>query len=169
MNLLDTYGKNNHLHVIIETPSGNRNKFNYDKKTGLFKLKKLMPVGLIFPCDMGFIPGTLGEDGDPLDALVLMDDSAYPGCLIECRLVGVLKALQKEKGKKRFRNDRFLLVPANIKHYSHIQKIKDLNPQTLDAIVNFFVSYNEYEKKQFEVVGFSNSKTAHRLIKNQKL
>src|SRR3954465_7884573 len=101
-----------YVNVIIETPYKSRNKFDYDKETGLFRLRKVIPTGMEFPCDMGFIPGTKGEDGDPLDALLLMDELTYPGCLVECRLLGVITAEQSEPGKPTKRNDRFMAVPA---------------------------------------------------------
>ena len=80
------------LNVIIDTPKGSRNKFEFDETQGLFKLRGVLPVGASFPFDFGFIPSTKGGDGDPLDALVLMDEPAFPGCLIEARLIGVIEA-----------------------------------------------------------------------------
>src|SRR6266480_920007 len=87
--------------AIIETPKGSRNKFDYDPDSRLFMLGGLLPEGMIFPFDFGFIPSTLGEDGDPLDILVLMDAPAHVGCLIEVRIIGVITAEQTEDGKTR--------------------------------------------------------------------
>src|ERR1051325_7710078 len=84
------------LNAIIETPRGSRNKYKYDERTGLFKISKVLPAGAAFPYDFGFIPNALAEDGDPLDVLILMDEPAYPGCLIPARAIGVLEA---EQGK----------------------------------------------------------------------
>ncbi|HEY6340123.1 MAG TPA: inorganic diphosphatase [Bryobacteraceae bacterium] len=98
--------------AIIETPRGCRNKFDYDPESNLFKLGGLLPEGMMFPFDFGFIPSTLGEDGDPLDILVLMDAPAHVGCLIEVRLIGVIFAKQTEDGKKET-NDRLL---AQVRH-----------------------------------------------------
>jgi inorganic pyrophosphatase len=86
--------------VIIETPKGSRNKFKYDPALRMFKLSKVLPEGMVFPYDFGFVPSTKGDDGDPVDVLVLMDEPTFPGCLLECRLVGVLEAGQEEKKKK---------------------------------------------------------------------
>src|ERR1700759_4396173 len=91
--------------AIIETPKGCRNKFDYDPDSGLFRLGGLLPEGMMFPFDFGFLPSTLGEDGDPLDILVLMDAPAHVGCLIEVRLIGVISAKQIEDGVKET-NDR---------------------------------------------------------------
>lgn len=156
------------IHVIIETPYKSRNKFDYDPDTGLFKFKKIVPTGMEFPCEMGFIPHTKGEDGDPLDALVLMDEITYPGCLVECRLLGVIKASQKEKGKKKFRNDRFLLVPASVKEYSHLHRIQDVNQAKVEAIAFFFENYNKEEGKRFKLLGIGDDKEAHKLIKKSQ-
>ena len=91
--------------VIIETPKGCRNKFDYDPESNLFMLGGLLPEGMMFPFDFGFIPCTLGDDGDPLDILILMDAPAHVGCLIDARLIGVISAEQIEDGKKGT-NDR---------------------------------------------------------------
>src|SRR5687767_9047039 len=97
---LETYDdESDGLNVIAETPKGSRNKFKYDERYGCFKLGGVLPVGTSFPYDFGFIPSTLGGDGDPLDALILMDEPAFPGCLIVCRLIGVIEAQQTQEGK----------------------------------------------------------------------
>ena len=93
--------------AIIETPKGCRNKFDYDPETGLFMLGGLLPEGMMFPFDFGFLPSTLGEDGDPLDIMVLMDAPAHVGCLIEVRIIGIITAEQTEDGKTES-NDRLL-------------------------------------------------------------
>src|SRR6476661_7674647 len=85
--------------AIIETPKGCRNKFDYDPDTHLFVLGGLLPEGMLFPFDFGFIPSTLGEDGDPLDIMVLMDAPAHVGCLIQVRIVGIINADQTEDGR----------------------------------------------------------------------
>jgi len=153
------------VHVIIETPYKSRNKFAFDKETNLFKLSKVLPSGMEFPCDMGFIPGTKGEDGDPLDALILMDEITYPGCLIECRLLGVIKATQKEKKGKQERNDRFILVPAEMNEYDHLQHIHDLNRNKVQAIIDFFENYNRNAGKDFLALELLDDMEAHKIIR----
>src|SRR5262249_2243810 len=88
------------LQVIVETPRNSRNKFKFDEETGLFELGSVLPAGAVFPYDFGFLPGTLAPDGDPLDVLLLMDASAFPGCRVRARLIGVIEAEQIEDGKK---------------------------------------------------------------------
>src|SRR5690242_7742786 len=99
------------FNVIIETPKGNRNKFKYDEELDLFMLSGVLPAGAVFPFDFGFIPGTRGGDGDPLDVLVLMDEPSFTGCLVRARLIGVIEAEQTEDGKTA-RNDRLIAVAA---------------------------------------------------------
>ena len=82
------------INAVIETPKNSGIKYTFDPETGLFKLSKILPEGLVFPLHFGFIPSTKGEDGDPLDVLILMDEPSYPGCLLECRLVGTIEAEQ---------------------------------------------------------------------------
>ena len=98
------------LRVVIETPKGSRNKFAFDPKEHIFELKKVLPAGMAFPYDFGFIPSTRAEDGDPVDVLVLMDEPAFPGCVLSCRPIGVIEG-ERINGKDRERNDR--LLPSN--------------------------------------------------------
>ena len=98
--------------VIIDTPKGSNHKYEFEPETGRFKVKKILPFGLSFPFDFGFIPGTKGGDGDPLDVIILSEISSYPGCAIDCRIVGVLQAEQTERDGKKMRNDRFIGVPG---------------------------------------------------------
>ena len=114
--------------AIIETPKGCRNKFDYDPETNLFMLGGLLPEGMMFPFDFGFIPSTLGDDGDPLDILVLMDAPTHSGCLIDVRLVGIITAEQTEDGKTEA-NDRLMgvarpLLPAR-GHRHHRRRKQD--------------------------------------------
>src|SRR5436305_12202147 len=102
--------------AIIETPKGSRNKFNYDPETNLFKLGGLLPEGLAFPFDFGFIPSTLGEDGDPLDVMVLMDEPAHVGCLLDVRIIGVIEAVQVQDGESETNNR---LIAVSIHSYDH--------------------------------------------------
>src|ERR687894_2250957 len=110
---LKTFNDEGDLNVVIETPKGSRNKYNYDGKTGLFKLGGVLPAGASFPFDFGFVPSTVGGDGDPLDVLVLMDEPPFAGCLVRTRLVGVIEAEQTERDGETTRNDRLIGVAAD--------------------------------------------------------
>src|SRR6185369_6067903 len=145
--------------AIIETPKGCRNKFDYDPETGLFMLGGLLPEGMMFPYDFGFIPSTLGEDGDPLDILVLMDAPAHVGCLIEVRIVGIITAEQSSDGKKET-NDRLLGVAIHSYEHQHLNSIEDISKTLLSQLEEFFISYNKQRGKKFEVTGTGGPKKA---------
>lgn len=155
------------INIVIETPKGCRNKYAYDQELKAFKLRKILPVGAVFPFDFGFIPDTKGEDGDPLDVLVIMDEPAYPGCVIECRIIGALKAQQSEE-KKMEENDRLIAVSVVSQSYNEVNELQDIHKNILSEIEHFFVSYNEQENKKFEPQGWCDAKTALKLIDKAK-
>jgi inorganic pyrophosphatase len=144
--------ESNELNAIIDTPKGSRNKFEYDEKLGIFKLGGPLPLGAVFPFDFGYVPSTCGGDGDPLDVLILMDEPAFPGCLVPAKLIGVIEAQQTEEGET-MRNDRLIAVAAASQNHSHVRFLGDLNKNLVNEIEHFFVSYNEAKGKRFEVLG----------------
>jgi inorganic pyrophosphatase len=150
--------------AIIETPKGCRNKFDYDPDSGLFMLGGLLPEGMMFPFDFGFIPSTLGEDGDPLDILVLMDAPAHVGCLIEVRIIGIIEAEQSEDGKTES-NDRLLGVAIHSYDHEDLESISDVNKTLLDQLEAFFISYNKQRGKEFKVTGTGGPKKAMRFLR----
>ena len=152
------------VHVVIDTPKGSRNKFAWDTDRELFALSGVPPAGAVFPYDFGFIPNTLGEDGDALDVLVLMDEPAFCGCLVRSRLIGVVEAKQTEKGETQ-RNDRLLAVSANSRTHAHLRTLRDLNRKLVDEIEHFFVSYNAAKGKKFTPLGRFGPKRASELVK----
>lgn len=154
------------INVIIETPKGERNKYNYDHELGLFKLGGVLTLGHSFPFDFGFIPNTLGGDGDPLDVLVLMDEPAFTGCLVKSRLIGVIEAEQTERDGKIERNDRLIAVASNSDTHSHVKSLEDLNDKLVEEIEHFFISYNEAKGKKFEPQGRFNSEKALEIVKD---
>jgi inorganic pyrophosphatase len=153
------------LNVIVETPKGSHCKQAFDEKLGLFRMKKCLPVGMYFPYDFGFIPATKGEDGDPLDILILSHYKTFPGCLIPVRLIGVLEAEQKDgKNKKPVRNDRLIGVLELSAENSGFSSVKMLPEKLLHEIEEFFIQYNRLEEKCFEPLGWYGPKRAHALI-----
>jgi inorganic pyrophosphatase len=137
------------MDIIIETPKGSRQKYTYDKEVKLFRLKKVLPPGLVFPFDFGFIPGTQGEDGDPLDVLVLSEYQGFPGCVMDVRLAGCLQATQTT-GKKPIRNDRFIGILEQSTIYDRIMSIEELPATLIDSIKLFFSTYLQAEGKSIQ-------------------
>ncbi len=159
--------KSGHLNVVIETPKGCRNKYSFDFELGTYKLKSVLPNGAVFPFDFGSIPGTLGEDGDPLDVLLLMDESVFPGCLVEGRLLGVIKAEQTEKGKTE-RNDRLIAVAAKSPTQDSMTSLLKIDQALVEEIEHFFVSYNTARGKKFVPIGRKGPAAAKRLVQAQR-
>jgi inorganic pyrophosphatase len=118
----------------------------------------------VFPIDFGFVPSTLGEDGDPLDVLLLMDQPTFPGCLVTARLLGVIQARQSTRKGKMFRNDR-LVAAAELSHrHAVVHSLKDVDALELDEIEHFFSSYNEQSGKKFKPLGRGGPKRAEKLL-----
>lgn len=153
------------VNVIIDTPKGSRNKFEYDEELGLFKLGGVLPAGASFPFDFGFIPSTLGGDGDPLDVLVLMDEPAFTGCLVITRLIGVIEAQQTEKDGETVRNDRLIGVAADARNHHDVNRIDELHGNLMDEIEHFFISYNIIKGKEFKPLGRFGPERARALIR----
>ena len=151
------------INAIIETPKGSRNKYVFDENTHFFKLKKALPAGMVFPFDFGFIPSTIAEDGDPMDILVLTDAATYPGCLVECQLLGVIKVEQKTSGKL-VRNDRVIAVQLDSRLYSSVNHLDELPEGLVKEIVNFFASYKQVSDEMFNYLGNDGPKVALDLI-----
>lgn len=156
--------KSGNVNVIVETPRGSRNKFNYDPEHSCFKLEKVLPSGLVFPLHFGFVPNTKGGDGDPLDVLVLMEPPVYQGCLLECKPIGLIEILQKEKGKKEISNDRIIAIPIQYEDYYNIKTIGDIKEEMIDDIIDFFKYYNGKEGKELKVKSLKGQRDAMALI-----
>src|ERR1700723_2813006 len=116
------------LRVVIETPKGSRNKFAFNPDHHIFELKTVLPAGMAFPYDFGFVPSTKADDGDPVDVLVLMDEPAFPGCVLSCRPIGVIEG---EQGKKKDveRNDRIVAVEKDAHSWANVKTIDNLGKE----------------------------------------
>lgn len=150
--------------VIIETPKGSGHKYDYEPDLKCFKLNKILPAGMIFPFDFGFIPNTKGGDGDPLDIIVISEISTFPGCCMDCRIIGAIKAQQTERDGKTVRNDRYLAVPDVSQMFADVNEISDLPEAILNQLEHFFKNYNEQAGKQFEVIEKVGANAARRMI-----
>ena len=155
------------MSVVIETPKGSRNKYAYDPEERIFTLKKVLPAGMSFPYDFGFVPSTRGGDGDPLDVLVLMDEPAFPGCKLTCRVVGVIEGEQGTK-KKTERNDRVVAVENGNHSYTHVKRIDDLGKAFERELEEFFVNYHRLDAEQFRIIGLKGPAAGWRCVKQSR-
>jgi inorganic pyrophosphatase len=163
---LPTFVRRSHdVHAVIEAPRGGRNKFKYEPDSRCFKLCSVLPAGLAFPFDFGFIPSTVGEDGDPLDVLVLSDDPLCLGCVVDARLIGVIEAEEAKDGETR-RNDRLIAVASLSHTFRQIEELNDLDPQFIEEIEKFFVNCHESDAKTVKILGRTNAETALVLVED---
>lgn len=154
------------FNVVVETPRGSRHKYVYEEKLGLFALSGVLPAGAVFPYDFGFIPRTLAEDGDPLDVLLLLDDTAFVGCLVPARLIGAVEAEQTERDGEVVRNDRLIAVAADSYNNEGVTELEQLGESVLREIEHFFASYNDIKGKRFRPVGRADASRARALVED---
>ena len=130
--------------VTIEIPAGQRNKYEVDHETGRIRLDRMLFTSTRYPHDYGFIEDTLGEDGDPLDAMVLLPESVHPGAIVEARPVAMFNMVDDAGG-----DDKVLCVPAGDPRWDHIQDLGDVSTFELDVIQHFFEHYKDLEPGKF--------------------
>ncbi|HLY43196.1 MAG TPA: inorganic diphosphatase [Terracidiphilus sp.] len=159
--------KDGMVQVVIETPAGSRNKFAFDPHQEIFMLKKVLPAGMTFPYDFGFLPQTIAPDGDPIDVLLLMDQPAFPGVTVRARLIGVIEGEQLGR-KKKIRNDRLVAVAEANHMYAKVRKLTDLPDKWIRELETFFVNYHALEGKQYRLLGCKSADTALRLLKKAR-
>lgn len=150
--------------AVIETPKGSRSKFDYDPDSGLFLLDRLLPEGMSFPLDFGFIPSTKGEDGDPLDILVLHDEPIPVGVLAEIRLIGVIVGEQREGGAPAIRNDRLIGVSQASCLHQPVTDAHQLPDAFLHQLARFWVNYNDLRGRSYDCKGIRGPAEAADLI-----
>lgn len=153
-----------YIRVIVETPKGSRNKFAFNPDERIFELKKVLPAGMAFPYDFGFVPSTKADDGDPVDVLVLMDEPAFPGCALSCRPIGVIQGEQHEQGTW-VRNDRIVAIEQGAHSWSEIGDVDDLGKQFRKELEEFFVNYHRLSGTKYKVLAVKGPPHAWQLVK----
>ena len=144
------------IDVIVEIPAGSRNKYEYDHDRHLIRLDRRLATSTTYPADYGFVPDTCALDGDPLDALVLLDDPTFPGCLVRVRIVGVFW-MRDEAGP----DSKLLTVLEHDPARDETRDVQDLPPHLLDEIEHFFSVYKALEPgKSSETIGFDGRDAA---------
>ena len=154
---------NDKIQVIIETPRGSRNKYAFNTELRVFSLKRVLPAGMTFPYDFGFVPSTKAEDGDPTDVLVLMDEPAFPGCLLKCRIIGIIEG-EQGKMKNGERNDRIIAIEEANHSYAHVRHVKDLGKKFVKELEGFFVNYHEMEGEKYRILDIKGPAEARRRV-----
>jgi inorganic pyrophosphatase len=149
--------------AVIEAASESRCKFKFEPSLGAFQLHSVLPAGTAFPHSFGFIPGTLGEDGDPLDVVVMTDEPPPVSTIVPCRVIAILEAEQDEKGKT-IRNDRLLAVAVSSERYAQCRHRKDVQETVLQRIADFFAFYHREQGKTFAPKGWKGAKTALQML-----
>lgn len=158
-------GANGTVTAVVETTKGSRTKLDYDAKHQCFVVSKVLPEGMSFPFDFGFIPSTTGGDGDPLDVILLLDESVPSGTVVPARLIGVIEATQTSKRDGTEENDRLLAVGSSSVLYEKVHKLSDLPSAVVEQIEQFFVSYNRLEGKRFVVKDHHGLKRARECVR----
>lgn len=162
---LQAFCSKGRLNVVIEVPSGSRAKYKYLPKRGVFELHKALGMGFSFPFPFGFIPNTTGEDGDPIDVLVITNLDPPLGAVLPSRLIGAINIEQQDPGKEAIRNDRLLVVP-DIEHEDRpVSDIAELDDEQLKDIETFFVASGQRDGKTLRIVGRSGPADAARVLK----
>jgi inorganic pyrophosphatase len=151
------------VEVVIEIPKGSRNKYEYDKERGIIKFDRMLFSAMHYPSDYGFIPDTLAQDADPLDALVLVWEPTFPGCHIEAKPVGLFK-MWDEKGP----DEKILCVPVLDPLWNHIESLEDVPPHLLKEIEHFFRVYKDLEEKKVGIEGWEGRDAALRIIEESR-
>jgi inorganic pyrophosphatase len=149
--------------VFVEVPSGSRNKYELDPEAGGIVLDRRLFTSMSYPADYGFIEGTMGEDGDPLDALVLVGEPTFPGCRIRVRVVGVFH-MTDEKGL----DDKVICVPLKDPAWMRVSDIHDITPELRNEIEHFFQVYKDLEDAKTETRGFGNKSDAERIVEQAR-
>jgi inorganic pyrophosphatase len=145
--------------VVVEIPTGSRNKYEFDRKTGQIVLDRMLFTAVRYPADYGYIEGAQGADGDYLDALVLVGEPTFPGCRIRARPVGLFM-MWDEKG----RDEKIICVPLRDPMWSHVKELDDLQPTVRSEIEHFFTIYKDLEEEKVGTEGFAGREEAMAVI-----
>jgi inorganic pyrophosphatase len=149
--------------MFVEVPSGSRNKYEVDAATGHIVLDRRLFTSMTYPADYGFVEGTLGEDGDPLDALCLVGEPTFPGCRIRARVVGVFR-MTDAKGP----DEKILCVPLRDPSWLRVHDVHDIQPELRNEIEHFFQVYKDLEEETVETRGFGNRSEAEEIVEEAR-
>lgn len=163
--LLPPFDDGGRLTCVVETVRGSRAKYRYDARTGTFTVAHVLAVGLAFPCEFAFVPGTRADDGDPLDALVLFDDATFAGCVLPSRPLGVIRAEQEDDEGVARRNDRIVAVAESSHLYRDLQSLRDVPAHLVQELEHFLVTYDAARGRRFTVLGRGDADDVRALVR----
>lgn len=152
------------MNVVVETPRGAGAKLKYEPELGAMSLVRPLPHGIVFPFDFGFVPSTCAEDGDPLDAMVLLDAPTCPGAVVAARPVAILRASQKGPRGRRVRNDRLVCVALADRTKKDVEDVGDLPARMREELEAFFAAAVAFEEKDLALLGWGGRSEAHDAI-----
>lgn len=156
------YDEHRNLRVVVETPRGSSVKLKYDDKLGYFSMARILPLGVIYPYDFGFVPQTLAQDGDPIDVLVLLEATTYPGIVVSCRLLGALQI--EERGMRGRPNHRLVALPARPGRKEDIRDLSGLNDRVQRELERFFLMATAFTAKDPQIRGWVGPEAAGEMV-----
>jgi len=164
--VLQAFRPGGSINVVVESPRGSSVKFKYDPDDEVMTLSRPLPAGLVYPYDWGFVPSTQAPDGDPVDAVILWDASSYPGVVIPCRAIGLIKVEQTNAAsKRRERNDRLTMVPIEAPRHRDLTSVFDLPARVRKELEQFFLHAVAFENKAVKILGWSGPEAADRYLR----
>ena len=165
LNELAPFSSDGNLQVVVESPRGAAIKLKYEPRLGTFSVARTLPLGLTYPFDWGFVPGTLGPDQDPIDALVVHDMGTFPGVVLPCKLLGVVEVSQKSDDGGRERNDRIIAMPIWHDRLGEFERATQLPARLRKEIEQFFLDTTFFTSKKPKIIGWKSPHKAHMLVK----
>src|SRR6188474_3713365 len=153
---LPAFVRGNVFHVVVESPRGSSVKVKFDPELEAMTISRPLTLGVTYPFDWGFVPGTQVADGDPADAMLLWDTPTFPGVVIPCRAAGLMKVDQRRaQGRGRERNDRILAIPVKAPRFEHIRTVRDVPARLRRELEQFFVHVTALEDKDIRILGWA--------------
>jgi inorganic pyrophosphatase len=167
---LPTFEHDDIFYVVVESPRGSTVKLKHNPDLDVFSISRPLPLGLMYPCDWGFVPSTTGPDGDPIDVAVFWDVATFPGVVIPCRALGLVKVEQSatEGSSGRRRNDRILAIPIEERRQQDLRSVRDLSDRIRQELELFFVTAAALEGKDPKILGWDGPEAALSLLRSSQ-
>ena len=160
MRRIPAKSSNGDIHAFVEIPKGGHNKYELDEELGILRFERALHSAVYYPTEYGFVPGTVGEDGEHVDCLVMVDEPTFPGCLIETRLIGAL-TIASSSGRAEH---KLLCVPTNEPRFADYADVADVPPHLLREIEHFFEVFKELEERSIETRGWAGAEEAQKVL-----